>query len=146
MKTYIGASALVVSFGALVWSSPGLAQGTIYKWVDSHGTPHYSNTPTGEAHAIDDELPPAASFGTPAASPSPVAEVPPSGTLPSDKAQARVQNKEADSVDPEGYSPAAGDGEFEEAVLEEDFALGQDGPFGTVESDNGGDEAPLNDC
>ena len=32
--------------------------------MDSKGTVHYSNTPTGEARSIDDELPPAPSFGT----------------------------------------------------------------------------------
>lgn len=52
---------------------------------------------------------------------------------------------EANSVDPEGYGLATGEGEFEEAAREEDFALGKDGPFGTVESDSGGDEAPLDD-
>ena len=145
MKTYIAASALVLSFGALVWSAPALAQGSIYKWVDSAGRLHYSNTPTDEARAVDDELPPATSFGTPAASPSPVAAVPPPGTLTADEAQARAQGMEANSVDPEGYGPAPGEGEFEEAVWEEDFALGKDGPFGTVESDTVGDESPLDD-
>lgn len=39
------------------------AQGTLYKWTDSRGNIHYSNTPTGtNAKAIDDTLPPAASF------------------------------------------------------------------------------------
>ena len=145
MKTRIAASALVLSFGALVWSAAAFAQGTIYKWVDSAGRLHYSNTPTDAARAVDDELPPAASFGTPAASPSPVAAVPPPGTLPSAEAQARTQGMEADSVDPGGYGLAPGEGEFEEAAWEEDFALGKDGPFGTVESDSGGDEAPLDD-
>ena len=145
MKTRIAASALVLTFGALVWSAAALAQGTIYKWVDSAGRLHYSNTPTDEARAVNDELPPAASFGTPAASPSPIAAVPSSGTPTSDETQARAQGMEANSVDPEGYGLATGEGEFEEAAWEEDFALGKDGPFGTVESDSGGAEAPLDD-
>ncbi len=40
MKTRIAASALVLTFGALVWSAAALAQGTIYKWVDSAGRLH----------------------------------------------------------------------------------------------------------
>jgi len=48
---------------------------------------------------------------------------------------------EAESLDPEGYGLATGEGEFDVAALEGEFALGEDGPFGTVE----GDEPPLDD-
>ena len=59
-----GIAIIIFSFGLLVWPNVGLAQGAIYKWVDSKGTVHYSNTPTRAARSIDAELPPAASFGT----------------------------------------------------------------------------------
>ena len=133
MKTRIVTSAFLLIFGVLIWSAPTVAQGTVHKWIDSDGKHHYSNTPTDEARSIDTELPPATSFGTPAASPSPIAAVSPSGTPPSDEAQARTQGLEADSVDPEGYGMETGEGEFEVAAWEEDFTLGKDGPFGTVE-------------
>jgi hypothetical protein len=42
------------------------AQGTLYKWTDSRGNVHYSNTPTNTtATAVDDTLPPASSFKSP---------------------------------------------------------------------------------
>ena len=50
------------SFEVLAWPLMGLGQGTIYTWVDSKGTVHYSDTLTGEARSVDDELPPTASF------------------------------------------------------------------------------------
>ena len=48
-------------------SVPVYAQGTLYKWTDSRGKIHYTNTPTSmEAKAVDDVLPPAANFTSPA--------------------------------------------------------------------------------
>jgi hypothetical protein len=42
------------------------AQGTLYKWTDSRGNIHYSNTPTStNATVVDDTLPPASSFKSP---------------------------------------------------------------------------------
>ena len=43
------------------------AQGMLYKWVDSRGVVHYTNTPTNaKAKSVDDTLPPAANFKSPA--------------------------------------------------------------------------------
>ena len=51
------------------------AQG-LYKWVDSRGVIHYSNTPTNTtAKTVDDALPPAANFQRPAPPPEPVKEI-----------------------------------------------------------------------
>ena len=51
------------------------AQG-LYKWVDSRGVVHYSNTPTNtKAKTVDDALPPAANFQRPAPPPEPVTEM-----------------------------------------------------------------------
>ena len=42
------------------------AQGMLYKWVDSRGVAHYTNTPTSSnAKSVDDALPPAANFKRP---------------------------------------------------------------------------------
>jgi len=61
------------------------AQGTLYKWTDSRGNVHYSNTPTGtNAKAVDDILPPAASFKSP--TPPPEAATAPSSSSESDTA------------------------------------------------------------
>ncbi len=54
---------------ALVWiaysSTSVLAQG-LYKWTDSRGVIHYTNTPTNStAKTVDDALPPAANFQRP---------------------------------------------------------------------------------
>lgn len=49
-----------------------LAQGTLYKWVDSRGVAHYTNTPTDKnAKTVDDALPPASNFQRPAPPPEP---------------------------------------------------------------------------
>lgn len=54
------------------------AQGTLYKWTDSRGNVHYSNTPTNTtATAVDDTLPPASSFKSPTP-PEPAKDSPPS--------------------------------------------------------------------
>jgi Domain of unknown function (DUF4124) len=44
--------------------SSAFAQGVIYKWIDAKGKIHFSNTPTREAEAVDDTLPPASTFDT----------------------------------------------------------------------------------
>jgi len=57
------------------------AQG-LYKWVDSRGVVHYSNTPTNStAKTVDDALPPAANFQrpTPPVEPAQEAAKPPTG-------------------------------------------------------------------
>lgn len=42
------------------------AQGALYKWVDSRGVAHYTNTPTNrDAKTVDDALPPASNFQRP---------------------------------------------------------------------------------
>jgi Domain of unknown function (DUF4124) len=46
-------------------STSVLAQG-LYKWTDSRGVIHYTNTPTNStAKTVDDALPPAANFQRP---------------------------------------------------------------------------------
>jgi hypothetical protein len=55
------------------------AQGTLYKWTDSRGNVHYSNTPTNTtATAVDNTLPPASSFKSP--TPPPEATTAPSSS------------------------------------------------------------------
>jgi hypothetical protein len=55
------------------------AQGTLYKWTDSRGIVHYSDTPTNTtATAVDDTLPPASSFKSPTPPPEPAKDSPPS--------------------------------------------------------------------
>ena len=57
------------------------AQGTLYKWTDSRGNVHYSNTPTNTtATAVDKTLPPASSFKSP--TPEPAKDSPPSSESP----------------------------------------------------------------
>jgi hypothetical protein len=52
-----------------------LAQGTLYKWIDSRGVAHYTNTPTDKnAKTVDDALPPASNFQRPAPPPEPAKE------------------------------------------------------------------------
>jgi uncharacterized protein DUF4124 len=81
----------------LVFPVLSYAQGTLYKWTDSRGTIHYSNTPTGpNAAAVDDTLPPASSFKSPTPPPE-TAE--PSSPSPAGEA----------APGSEGNSPAAGD-------------------------------------
>lgn len=115
---------IIWSFGVLVWPQVGLGQGTIYTWVDSKGTVHYSDTPTGEARSINDALPPAASFGTHPDSTSP-AETP----LPALPAQGVPAA--ADATEREGiFNQWEGETEGSQIGRDEDFALGRDGPFG----------------
>ena len=57
--------AALLSWPILI-SVPAHAQGTLYKWTDSRGNIHYTNTPTSiNAKAVDDVLPPAANFTSP---------------------------------------------------------------------------------
>lgn len=44
------------------FSAPVTAQ-SIYRWTDAQGRVHFSNAPVSEATAVDEELPPATSFG-----------------------------------------------------------------------------------
>ena len=114
---------IICSVVVLVWPQVGLGQGTIYTWVDSKGTVHYSDTPTGEARSIDDELPPAASFATQPDS-VPQSEIPPPA-LPAQGVAADATERE--ELFNQGDEEAEG-GPFGQ---DEDFALGRDGPFGT---------------
>ncbi len=117
---------IIWSFGVLVWPQVGLGQGTIYTWVDSKGTVHYSDTPTGEARSINDALPPAASFGTHPDSTSP-AETP----LPALPAQGVTADAAADASEREElFNPWDGGTEGGPFGRDEDFVLGRDGPFG----------------
>lgn len=66
------------------------AQGTLYKWTDSRGNVHYSNTPTNTtATAVDNTLPPASSFKSP--TPPPEAAEP---TSPSSESNPTPGNEE----------------------------------------------------
>jgi len=116
----------ICSVVVLVWPQVGLGQGTIYTWVDGKGTVHYSDSPTGEARSIDDELPPAASFATQPDSVS-QSETPP----PALPAQGVTTDVAADASEREKlFNPCnegAEDGSF---GRDEDFALDRDGPFG----------------
>ena len=89
---------IILSFGVLAWPQVGLGQETIYTWVDSKGTVHYSDTPTREARSINDELPPAASFGMQPDS-VPQSETPP----PALPAQGVTADAAADASEREGY-------------------------------------------
>ena len=121
---------LTLSLGFLTWVNVASAQGTIYKWTDGKGTIHYSNTPTGEARAIDDELPPAPSFGTPS---NPLSQTAAEASAPEQVAVAD-SNDSDESVDAaEDFEPAE-EAEFDDTGAEEDFALGQDGPFGSLDT------------
>jgi hypothetical protein len=67
----------VITFVWLGSVSAAAAQGTIYKWTDAQGKVHFSNAPVGTAEAVDEVLPPAASFASPSqGSPSPPASEP----------------------------------------------------------------------
>jgi hypothetical protein len=55
------------AYGSTVAHAQGL-----YKWVDSRGGIHYTNTPTNNtARTVDDSLPPAANFKSPTPPPEP---------------------------------------------------------------------------
>jgi hypothetical protein len=51
-----------ISLAFFFFSAPVTAQ-NIYRWTDAQGRIHFSNAPVSEATAVDDELPPATSFG-----------------------------------------------------------------------------------
>ena len=119
------------SFGVLAWPQVGLAQGTIYTWVDSKGTVHYSDSPTGEVRSIDDELPPAASFATRPDS-VPQSETPrPALSTPGVQADAAASTPEREEL----FNPWNEKAEGGQVGRDEDFALGRDGPFGTDNSE-----------
>ena len=119
-----GIAIIIFSFGLLVWPNVGLAQGAIYKWVDSKGTVHYSNTPTRAARSIDAELPPAASFGTHPDSASQTETPPPA--LPAQGAPAAADDTKREEI----FNQGEGETEGSQVGRDEDFALGRDGPFG----------------
>ena len=119
-----GIAIIIFSFGLLVWPNVGLAQGAIYKWVDSKGTVHYSNTPTRAARSIDAELPPAASFGTHPDSASQTETPPPA--LPAQGVPAAADATKREEI----FNQGEGETEGSQVGRDEDFALGRDGPFG----------------
>ena len=119
-----GMAIIIFSFGLLVWPNVGLAQGAIYKWVDSKGTVHYSNTPTRAARSIDAELPPAASFGTHPDSASQTETPPPA--LPAQGVPAAADATEREEI----FNQGEGETEGGQVGRDEEFALGRDGPFG----------------
>lgn len=121
---------IICSIVALVWPQVGLGQGTIYTWVDSKGTVHYSDTPTREARSIDGELPPAASFATQPDSVS-QSETPPPA-LPAQGVTADVAADASGREEP--FNPWEGEAEGGPFGQDEDFALGRDGPFGPDDS------------
>lgn len=83
--------------------SSASAQGVIYKWIDAKGRIHFSNTPTREAEAVDDTLPPASTFDT-QAEPTPPATA---STQP--VPQAPSPSSSADEAPPAASEPAAGE-------------------------------------
>ena len=121
---------IICSVVVLVWPQVGLGQGTIYTWVDSKGTIHYSDTPTGEARSVDDELPPAASFATQPDS-VPQSETPP----PALSGQGVTADAAADATEREElFNQWKEEAESSSFGRDEDFALGRDGPFGPDDS------------
>ncbi len=131
-----GIAIIIFSFGVLIWSNVGLAQGAIYKWVDSKGTVHYSNTPTREARSIDDELPPATSFGTQSDSASHTETN--LSSLPAHRATSDAADDATDVEETfnqfDQFDQNEEEVEVRDVGIDEDFALGQDGPFGTDNS------------
>jgi Domain of unknown function (DUF4124) len=70
MKSFIQMMGFAISM--LVLPTFSFAQGTLYKWTDSRGNAHYTNTPTRtDAAAVDSTLPPASSFKSPTPPPEP---------------------------------------------------------------------------
>ena len=117
---------VIWSVGVFAWPQVGLGQGTIYTWVDGKGSVHYSDTPTGQARSIDDELPPAASFGTQPDSASQAAPPPPALPAQGVPADTAADATERGAIFNQGEREAEGD----QVGRDEDFALGRDGPFG----------------
>jgi hypothetical protein len=109
-----------IGFGAtmLLFSAFSYAQGTLYKWTDSRGTVHYTNTPTGtNATAVDDTLPPASSFKSPTpppetaqpSSPSSTGEATPGSEGDSTTAGDTDSTPAPDSTADGSQSPSAGE-------------------------------------
>lgn len=115
------------------WSWSGrrwdLGRETIDTWVDSKGTIHYSDTPTGEARSVDDKLPPAASFATQPDS-VPQSETPPPALPAQGVTVAAAATGREELFNP--WNKGAEDGPL---GRDEDFALGRDGPFGPDNSE-----------
>ena len=112
--------AQTIGFAGTLLLLPGFshAQGTLYKWTDSRGNIHYSNTPTGKnAKAVDDTLPPAASFKSPTppaetatvSPPSSESEVPPSGERGSTTTKGTGSAPASETTADGSQSPPVGD-------------------------------------
>ena len=99
-----------ILLAALAWFASGpasaYAQG-LYKWVDSRGVIHYSNTPTNAtAKTVDDALPPAANFQHPAPPPEPVQEIAKPNTKDSDTPPNEPAPEQATGESPPTSQPA----------------------------------------
>jgi len=89
---------------------PAHAQGTLYKWTDSRGNIHYTNTPTSmDAKAVDDVLPPAANF-TPPAKPTVAAKAKPQSN-PDTEGRPSSEGDSSSSESPDDGSTAPADQE-----------------------------------
>jgi hypothetical protein len=95
------------------------AQGTLYKWTDSRGNVHYSNTPTNTtATAVDDTLPPASRFKSPTPPPEPAKDSPPSSeSTPTPEGEGEGAPGEATGSEP---TPAQTDESATDAQQEAD--------------------------
>ena len=93
--------AIVLGWLLSLACSPALAQGSIYKWTDAKGRVHFTNTPTREAEAVDDSLPPASTFGTETEPPSPTT----ASTVP--LPEARSPRSDVDAPPPAESEPTA---------------------------------------
>lgn len=95
------------------------AQGTLYKWTDSRGNVHYSNTPTNTtATAVNDTLPPASSFKSPTPPPEPAKDSPPSSeSTPTPEGEGGGAPGEVTESEP---TPAQTDGSATDAQQEAD--------------------------
>jgi Domain of unknown function (DUF4124) len=121
------------------------AQGTLYKWTDSRGNLHYSNTPTNTtATAVDDTLPPASSFKSPTP-PEPAKDSPPSSeSNPTPDEEGGGAPGEAIGASPTPAAPTEGS----QLPLTGETAEGEPAPVLTDESATGaqqqaGENPPL---
>jgi len=106
--------------------SSASAQGAIYKWIDAKGSIHFSNTPTHEAEAVDDTLPPASTFDA-QAEPTPPATA---STKPVPEAPS--PSSSADEVPPAASEPAAGEPiAADEPTAANEPGVSPEGPFAT---------------
>jgi hypothetical protein len=109
---------------SLIFSSAPVTAQSIYRWTDAQGRVHFSNAPVSEATAVDDELPPATSFGgVQDSSPSPLQTQPATEQQPdaqrSTAALAPDQGEAEDDTDPANSEEAAATDQESIAIPEE---------------------------